>query len=281
MCDHHRLRHGVSQLTGRFLLQRGSRERRSRRFLYRFCRDVVNRKRSILAGFQKVFHLLLVFQAAIQFGFQHGRPVRQDEIGNHAERRLTYKFIDFPLTFHDQTHSHRLHTPGRQGWFYLTPQNRREFEPHDTVQHTARLLGVHQVNIDIAWRFNSMQNGILGNFMEDDTFGIFGLQTQYFIQMPGYCFSFTVLIGSEPHLFGRLGFGFQFAHQLLLVDRYHVLRSIVVFEVNTKLFRLQIADVTVARHNLIIFSEELFNGFCLSGRLHYYQILLHNNVLSI
>ena len=66
-------------------------------------------------------------------------------------------------------------------------------------------------------------------------------------------------------LFGRLGFGFQFADQLLLVGRYHVLRSIVVLDVNTKLFRLQIADMTIARHNLIIFSEELFNGFCLSG----------------
>ena len=110
-----------------------------------------------------------------------------------------------------------------------------------------------------------MQNGILGNFMKDDTFGIFRFQAQHFIQVPGYSLSLTVLIGSEPYLFGRLGFGFQFADQLLLVGRYHVLRSIVVLDVNTKLFRLQIADMTIARHNLIIFSEELFNGFCLSG----------------
>ena len=41
--------------------------------------------------------------------------------------------------------------------------------------------------------------------------------------------------------------------------------GIIVFEVYTEIFRFQIADMTIARHNLIVLSEELLDGFALAG----------------
>ncbi len=101
--------------------------------------------------------------------------------------------------------------------------------------------------------------------MENDAFRILRFQSQYLIQMPGYGLSLPVLIGSQPNLVGFLRFVLQLGHEFLLVGGYHVLRGVIVLEVYTEIFRLQVADMTVARHNLVVRSEELLDGFCLGG----------------
>ena len=83
--------------------------------------------------------------------------------------------------------------------------------------------------------------------------------------MPRDGLSLPVLIGSQPNLLGFLGFVLQFGHEFLLIRGNHVFRGIIVFEVYTEIFRFQVADMTIARHNLIVLSEELLDGFCLGG----------------
>ena len=120
-----------------------------------------------------------------------------------------------------------------------------------------------------------MQYSVLGNLMENDTPRVLRLQAQHLVQMPGDRFSLAVLIGSQPDLLRLFRRAFQLGHKLFLLGRDHVLRRIIVREINTKLFRLQVADMAVTRHDLIILPEKLLNGFRFGGRLHYNQILLH------
>lgn len=49
-----------------------------------------------------------------------------------------------------------------------------------------------------------------------------------------------------------------------------------MFNVYTESFRFQITDMSVTRQHFVVFSKELFNRLRLGGRLHYYQIFLHN-----
>jgi hypothetical protein len=50
---------------------------------------------------------------------------------------------DFLFALHDQPQRHRLHPAGRKSAAHLVPQQRRNFVPHQPVQHAPRLLRVH------------------------------------------------------------------------------------------------------------------------------------------
>ena len=93
-------------------------------------------------------------------------------------------------------------------------------------------------------------------------FSMFRIEFQYLIQVPRDGFSLAVLIGSQPYGICFFRFRFQCLYQRFFIFRDFIVRFKVLFNVNTEFFFLQIAYMTIAGKNLIIFSQELLNCFC-------------------
>ena len=80
----------------------------------------------------------------------------QGEYGVDTIVWFALELLDFTLTLHDEAYGNTLYTTGREGWFHLSPQYRRELEAHDAVEHTTCLLGIHQVHVQMAWVLDSV-----------------------------------------------------------------------------------------------------------------------------
>ena len=115
-----------------------------------------------------------------------------------------------------------------------------------------------------------MQNGALGDFMKHYALGLSRVKPEHLIEMPGYGLSLAVLIGSQPHHVGALGLLPQVADELLLLGRNLIDRSIALGHVDAEILLVKVADVPVARHNLVVLTQKLFYCLSLCRRLYYY-----------
>ena len=174
----------------------------------------------------------------------------------------------FPL--HYQANRHTLHAAGTQGGLDFAPQNRTDFVTHYAVQHTACLLGIHQVHVDIARILDGVEYRLLGNLVEYDSLCVFRIQFQCLLQMPCYGFPFAVFIGCQPYLVGLLHCFLQVGNQFVLLLGDVVFGLVLIIDVNTHLFLGQIADMAVARFHYIIFTEKLLDGLRFGWRLYDY-----------
>ena len=131
--------------------------------------------------------LFFRFETIAQFG-SHFRCLtfrsRHFKNSSHPIGRLTNESVHFTFAFHNQADCHRLHTSGRECGLHFTPKHRRKLKPYDTVEHTACLLSVHQVHVDVTRVLNSLQNSRFRDFMENDTLGLRRIQFKHFEQMP-------------------------------------------------------------------------------------------------
>ncbi len=266
---HHRLTDGEAQFAGGLLLQGRCRERRSRHTLERFLAYRLYGEGGILAFLQESVRLFLRLEPLVEFGFylvDITVVVILGEDGTDAEVRFAVEFLNLPLALNDESNSHTLYTPGRESWLHLSPQHGRELEAHDTVEHTPCLLCVDEVHVQVARMLDGIENSRLGNFMEDDAARLLLIQSEYFAKVPADGFSLAVLIGCQPDLLGLLGARLQFAYQFFLLFRYLIV-GYHVFLVDAELFLFEVSDVTVGRHHFVVFAQELFYFFCLSGTL--------------
>ena len=114
---------------------------------------------------------------------------------------------------------------------------------------------------------DGIENGGLGNLVKHDAVGLRLVQTEHLAQVPGDGLSLTVLIGCEPYLLGLAGIGLQLANQFLFLF-WNFVVGLQCVEVDTDLFLLQVADVTVTRHHLVVLPKELLNGLGLGWTLY-------------
>ena len=121
------------------------------------------------------------------------------------------------------------------------------------VEHTARLLGVHTVDVDAARRLDGVKDCAFGDFVKYDAFCLFRRQTEHLVQVPSDGFSLAVLIGSQPDLLGFLRSCFQFCNELFLFIRNLIVwfHGLLVY---TKFLLFQVTNVAVRRHHLIVFT---------------------------
>ena len=274
----HRLRHGVAQLAGGLLLQRGGGEGGGGRLLHGARHDVLDGEPRRAARLEEVRCLLLGGEARVQLRPQLGGVavlVRSREEGRHAVGRLGAEVLYLALALHDEAHGHRLHAPGRERGSDLAPQHGRELEAHDAVEHAACLLRVDQVEVDVARVLDGGEDGGLGDFVEHDAARAFGLQPQHLVQVPGDGFPLAVLIGGQPHHVGLPGGLLQLGHELLLIGRHLVLRRVAVLEVDVDAPVGQVAHVPEAGHHVVVLPQEFLDGLGLGGRLDDDKILRH------
>ena len=159
-----------------------------------------------------------------------------------------------------------LHAARRQRRPHLLPQHGRQLETDQTIQHAARLLGVDQIHVDRPRVLDSLQNGPLRNFVEDDPLRPLDRETQHFGQVPCDGLSFAVFIGGEPH--GPVLRGArEFVHDLAFILRDLVDRREPVGEIDSQILFREVANMAEARLDHEILTQELLDRLGLGRRL--------------
>ena len=184
------------------------------------------------------------------------------------------------LALDDQAHRHALHPAGAQARAHLLPEDRRELVAVEAVQDAAALLGLDQLLVDGARVLQGVGDGAPGDLVERDAAhrdpGLEDLE-----QVPADGLPLPVLVGGEQQLVRVLQELLEFLDPLLAVGRDHVDgRELAVHVHGQTLPRLvaiagrdlarllrQVADMPVARGDLVLGAEELLDGSRLGGRL--------------
>ena len=261
----HRQAHGVAQLAGRLLLERGGRKRRRREADRVLLLHGCDRVSSAYAVLQEGTGLLQILETGVQQAFDLD-PVH-DELGFHLIIWRMLESDDLFLAVHDEPERDGLHAAGRQAPLDFAPQDRGELEAHQPVQHAARLLRLHEVVVDVARRLDGMQDGVFGDFVENDAPGAAAVQAQGLDQVPGNGLSLTVLIRSQPDQRGFVRRLLQLGHHLLLGGGHDILGLEAVGDIHAELLVLQVPDVSKAGFDREFLAQIFLNGLRLGRRL--------------
>ena len=105
--------------------------------------------------------------------------------------------------------------------------------------------------------------------MKHDSLGPRGVESENLIKMPRNGLSLAVLITREPHHVGFLRLTLQSRHEFLLLGRNFIYRGKIIGNVDAEILLVKIADMSVARHHLVVITQKFFNGLCLGRRLYY------------
>ncbi len=125
------------------------------------------------------------------------------------------------LPLHQQPHRYGLHPSGREAVGHLFPQQGREGVAHQAIQHTARLLGLHQVLVKVARVRQRPVDGLPGDLVEHQALHR-NLGLEQLQQVPAYGFPLPIFIGGQKKLVGGFEGVLQFPHHLLLLPGHHV-----------------------------------------------------------
>lgn len=137
------------------------------------------------------------------------------------------------LTLDDDAGSHRLHAASRQARHDLLPQHRGDLVAVEAVQDAAGFLGVDEVFIELTGIFCCLQDGGLGDLVEDHA-AHRHLGLEHFQQVPGNGLTLAVGVCCEVELIALLQLGLEVSDLLLLVLADDVERGEVILRVNTE-----------------------------------------------
>ena len=200
----------------------------------------------------------------------------------HVPVFLGLKGFDLLLAVVDDADGYALDAARRQAAPDFPPQEGAQLIAHQTIQHTAGLLGVEEVFVDGAGVGHTLLHALLGDLIEGHAVGLVGVEAQDVGQMPADGFAFTVRVGRQQHTVGVFGLALQLFDELFLAFDADVLRRIVMLDVDAQLGGGQIADVAHAGRNFVVFAQIFADGLRLGRRLHddefcHYVLLLYIN----
>ena len=239
-----------------------------------------------LALFQLCHHILGPFQALFDgagLGLVLGQQLLALAVGGKAGGKAlvpgTQRHVHVPVFVRlealdllfavvDEAHGHALHAACGQAPAHLAPQEGAELVAHQTVQHTAGLLGVEQIFVDGAGVGHALLHALFGDFVKGDAVGGVGVQPQDVGQMPADGFAFAVRVGRQQNAVGVLGLTFEFLDELFLAFDADVLGRIAVLHINAQLGSRQVPDMAHAGGDLVVIAQIFANGLRLCRRLH-------------
>ena len=126
------------------------------------------------------------------------------------------------------------------------PEDRGQLKTHETVEDASRLLGIDEIHVDASWGLYGIENGVLRNLVENDTWGIGLIEFEHLSEMPGYGLTLAVFIGSEPDLLGLLGELLELLDLSLLLVGDDVDRVEIVLDIDAEIIFLEVSDVPFA-----------------------------------
>ena len=138
------------------------------------------------------------------------------------------------LTLDDEAGGHRLHAPGGQTGTDLAPQDRADLVAHEAVQDAAGLLGIDEVDVQVASVAQGPGDGLAGDLGEDHA-AHRHLGLENLLKMPGDGLALAVVVGGQVELVGVLEGLLELGDRLLLVRVDHVVGREVVLDVNREL----------------------------------------------
>jgi len=176
--------------------------------------------------------------------------------------------LDFPLPFHDHADGDGLDPSGAEAAADFAPEERAQAVADQSVQDTARLLGVDQVHINPARVGERLLYGRLGDFVEDDPAQLGRADAGDLGQMPGNGLPLPVRVGGQIDLGGLLDLLRQFLHHLLFLFGYPVGGLEVVLHVYGHRGAEQVPDVAHRGADGVALAQESADGAGLGGGLH-------------
>ena len=206
-------------------------------------------------------------QFRLHLGTGTGGEHRRD-----AEGALAVEVEDLPFTFHDDADRDALHTACAQARLNLAPEHGAELITHQAIQHTAGLLGIHEVDIDLARVGDGLHHRRLGDLVEGDALHLAVRQFQRFLQVPADGFPFAVFVGREPDGGGLVGFLLELLEAVLLIVGDDVGGLETVLHIHTEVAFGEVPHVAVAAEDGVALTQVLLDGLGLGRRLHDDQI---------
>ncbi len=113
------------------------------------------------------------------------------------------KRLDPLLALADHAKGHRLHPAGGKPFLYFFPEYGANIITDDPVEHTAGLLRIHKVDIDITRIVYRFLYGRLGYFIEFNSTNVAVFLFQGVRKMPRYRLAFAIGVCRQQHA-GRL-----------------------------------------------------------------------------
>lgn len=108
-----------------------------------------------------------------------------------------HESLPFLFTLDDEAKGHGLDASGGDAAFDVFPEERGDLVSHEAVEHAAGLLGVEQVDVEVARVIQRLMYGTGGDFVELDTLDVRILVLQEFGDVPRDGFPFAVGVGGE------------------------------------------------------------------------------------
>ena len=209
---------------------------------------------------------------AVEMGEPRGEGLACLGLELDLDRPVFARFerLDLGFALADQAQCDGLDAAGRAAARKLAPEHRRQGETDEVIERPAGKIGFDQLAVDLARPAKRLEDGVLRHLVEDDPLDVEMLQRpagfQHLVYMPGDRLALAVGVGGEEQAIGA-------AHRLN--DRLDVLfglavdlprhRKIRVREDRAVLGR-QIADMAIARDDLVVAAKVLVDGFRLRGR---------------
>ena len=194
------------------------------------------------------------------------------------------ELLDLAFAVDDEADGDRLHPAGTQMLGELAAQQRAELVADDPVQEAAGFLRRHAVHINGAGAGKCTLHGRLGDLVERHAPSLGVGQGQRLLQVPGDGLAFAVRVGGEIDRLGRRGLLLQPGQQFLAVLQDAVGRHPAVFDVDAEAALGQVADMALARHDVVIRPQILIDGLRLRRRFDDHEVLFlpcgHNLLLN-
>ena len=270
--DAHRAARGHVQLAGRLLLERGGDERRGHGLFLLTALDAADRelvpgnrrhdRHRLFFGFQLGFAVLVAVKAGGEFAALFGQELRVNRPVFLGDERA-----DFLFPVDHQAGGNRLHAACRQPALDLAPQERGQAVADDSVQDAACLLGVNQVDIQVARMVNAVPHGVFGDFVKGYALGIGILELEQLLDVPGNGFALAVRVGCEKDKLACLRRLAQLGNQLVLALDRDVFGLEIVFEIDAHGLAGQVTQMTHGCLDRVVRAEIFSNRFRLCGRL--------------
>ena len=113
-----------------------------------------------------------------------------------------------------------------------------------------------------------MEDGVLGDLVEDDAARAAAVEAERLDEVPGDGLSLAVLIGSQPDELRLVGGFLELGDHFLLVGRHHILGREAVRHVDAELLVLQVPDVSETGLDREFLPQIFLNGLRLGRRFH-------------
>ena len=108
-----------------------------------------------------------------------------------------------PFPLHQQANGDRLDPASGKPPCHLFPEQGGEGVPHQTIQDPTRLLGMHQLHVEITGLIQRLADGFLGDLVEDHPLHR-NLRRQQLQQVPADAFPLAVFVGGQQQLIRTL-----------------------------------------------------------------------------